>query len=140
MSERVTSQATPNSIFKISSQQKGIFLIAGIGALAVGLFIAPAAMGIGVMMLSMYFVNGGLEVVRFYDRYSEVKVAIARSRWMIMNSDIEDVEVTDIWLTLTVKDGEKDEPVKRKIPIKAFNEQDRAAIIHNYQQIYAGNK
>ena len=91
----------------------------------------PNIIGLGVMLIIFYFVNSSIEVIRIHPKYSEVKLAIIRPRWLILDRSVESADVDGKNLLLKV--NEEDKQVIRKIPLNPFTEDDQKSIIKYYQ-------
>ena len=121
----------PTTIIKVASEKLIPQLIVGFIIVIAGIAMIPNIIGLGVMLIIFYFVNSGIEVVRIYPKYSEVKLAIVRPRWLILDTSIESAEVDG--KTLLLKINEEDKQLTRKIPLRAFTEDDQKSIIKYYQ-------
>lgn len=121
----------PSTIIKVASEKLIPQLIVGFLIIIVGVAMLPTIIGLGSMLIIFYFVNSSIEVVRFYPKYSEVKLASIRPRWQILDSSIVSAQVQDKVLILEVNDEEK--PVTRKIPLAPFSQEDKKSIIKYYQ-------
>ncbi|MEH6396207.1 hypothetical protein [Pseudoalteromonas sp.] len=121
----------PTTVIKVASEKLIPQLIVGFIIVIAGIAMIPNIIGLGVMLIIFYFVNSSIEVVRIYPKYSEVKLAIVRPRWLILDTSIESAEVDG--KTLLLKINEEDKQLTRKIPLRAFTEDDQKSIIKYYQ-------
>ncbi|MFK3871137.1 hypothetical protein [Pseudoalteromonas rhizosphaerae] len=121
----------PTSIIKVASDKLFPQLIVGLLIVIAGIAMIPNIIGLGVMLIIFYFVNSSIEVIRIHPKYSEVKLAIIRPRWLILDRSVESADVDGKNLLLKV--NEEDKQVIRKIPLNPFTEDDQKSIIKYYQ-------
>ncbi|MCQ8879568.1 hypothetical protein NQT69_16315 [Pseudoalteromonas shioyasakiensis] len=126
-----TSIEKPSTIIKVANEKLIPQLIVGFLIVIAGIAVLPTIIGLGSMLIIFYFVNSSIEVVRFYPKYSEVKLASIRPRWQILDSSVISAEVKDKVLFLQINDEEK--PRLRKIPLAPFTEDDKKSIVKYYQ-------
>lgn len=120
----------PTGIIKVDKGKLQIQLYVGILILPLAFFI-PMAAFYGVLLITMYFVNSNIEVVRFYSKYSEVKQGLIRSRWLIANSAVVSAKKLDEHIVLTLMEDEKLKT--RKITLKPISEDGQKSILKYYQ-------
>ncbi|WP_415889167.1 hypothetical protein ACMXYV_14480 [Neptuniibacter sp. SY11_33] len=121
----------PQTIIKIPSSKLKPQLIVGVLIVIAGLFIIPHMIGLGAILIISYFINSELEIIRFYQNYSEVKFGAIHSRFMILNSNIMSADLDAKKLILKINNEEK--TITKKIPLQAFSEQDKDIIIAYYK-------
>jgi len=121
----------PTSVIKVASDKLFPQLIVGLLIVITGIAMIPNIIGLGVMLIIFYFVNSSIEVIRIHPKYSEVKLAIIRPRWLILDRSVESADVDGKNLLLKV--NEEDKQVIRKIPLNPFTEDDQKSIIKYYQ-------
>lgn len=133
-----TNVEQPSTVYNIAPTQRNMFLIMGIIAIAVGIFIVPYLIGFGVFFIVMYFVNSNLQPVRIHPEYSEIKLALARPRHYIKNTDVKSVSVEKGILKIQVdEDGEEK---TREIILRMFAENDKNEIVKYYETLAAKNQ
>ena len=121
----------PTTIIKVANERLIPQLIVGFIIVVAGLAMVPHIIGLGVMLIVFYFLNSSIEVVRIYPKYTEVKLAIIRPRWLILDTTIESADVDGKALLLKI--NEEDKQLTRKIPLHLFSEEDQKSIIKYYQ-------
>ena len=134
MSEQLNIE-TPEKIYRLSNQ--AALLVIGVVFIVLGVFITPFSAGMGVLMIILYFLKDKLEAIRIFKNHSEIKLAPASSRWLIKDTDIKKVSYEKNILILEIR--EEKQKIIRKIPIKAFSEDDRKYIVQHYQDIASAN-
>ncbi|GAA0820888.1 hypothetical protein GCM10009111_27060 [Colwellia asteriadis] len=122
---------SPKTVIKPAIDKLLPHIIGGIAVVGIGLLFAPNVIWIGIMVIIIFSMNGSIEVFRSYSNYSEVKLAIARPRWFILNSSIESADVNG--KVLTIKITEEDKTYTRKIPLNTLSDEDGQKIISYYK-------
>ncbi|KPH96590.1 hypothetical protein AMS58_00545 [Pseudoalteromonas porphyrae] len=121
----------PTTIIKVATEKLTPQLIIGILIVIAGFVLIPNIIGLGFMLIIFYFVNSSIEVVRIYPKYSEIKLAIIRPRWLILDASVESAEVDG--KNLLLKINEEDKQLTRKIPLNALSAADSESVIKYYQ-------
>ncbi len=122
---------TPTTVIQAAGEKLLPQLIMGIIVVIAGFAMMPPMIGMGALLIITYFINANTEMVRISPEHSEVKLAIIRPRWFILNSSIKSADVNN--KTLIIKTEEKEQSQIRKIPLNIFSEKDREEIIGFYQ-------
>lgn len=129
---------TPEKIYKNAPEKIKSQLLIGICFLILSIAMLPtlgdsAPVWMGPFFIMLYFVNGKMEVVRVYSKYTEVKSAPIRGRVPILNREIEKIKVIkERIILLTVR--EDGVPKEYKVPINYFSEKNKKEIISYYEK------
>ncbi len=100
----------------------GFIFYVGLGVLTLG--------GCGLMVIA--YANYNMESIRFYQKHSEIKLRIFRSRHLIFDANVQSVEKTPNVLLLKVMKGDIEST--EKIPLGYFSDDDKKEITSYYEQ------
>jgi len=109
------------------------FILIGILLIIVGLTISPTPIAPGILLIVVTLLNNRLEVVRIYEKYSEIKLGAAAPRRLIKNSSIRDVTVEKNTFILTIDENDKEKKIK--IALKSLLTEDGNELVEYYKSL-----
>ena len=112
----------PKKIYKLAPQPA--LMVIGIILTAAGLLIATTALSMGILLIVLSLLNNRLEVVRIYEKYSEIKLAPAAPRRLIKNSSIKEAIVEKNRFILTYDENGKEKKIKIALKLLPINDRD----------------
>ncbi|TEW48286.1 hypothetical protein [Psychromonas algicola] len=121
-SDEITEIEQPKKAYLLKTQK--YFIPIGIFCIAVGLIIAPATIAPGILLIVVASLNKRLEVLRVYEKHSEIKLAIAAPRRFIKHSSIKDVAIEKNIFILTFDENGKEKNIKISLKALIINDED----------------